>query len=289
MKKFLAILLAIVGGLLVVVLIAMNVISRREAQAFVHITTAERQERRVDEANLRQTPEEYGLTYEAVTVTSADGLSLVGWYVPGSNDAAVMLLHGYEEMRYQMLEEAAMLQRHGYGALLMAVRAHDESDGEIASFGCDDREMADLDAFYQYLIARSDVDPARIGILRPVDGRLAGHPVHAEEPAAIRAVVAHSAFSSVNDTVETAVTWKTGLPGALFAPFMLFWAQRDIDCDLRSVSAVDWIGDISPRPVFVLSAGLDNILPPDAGERLFAAAGEPEGILGLPGVRSPRV
>ena len=60
MKKFLAILLAILGGLLVVVLIAMNVISRREAQAFVHITTAERQQRRVDEADLRQTPEEYG-------------------------------------------------------------------------------------------------------------------------------------------------------------------------------------------------------------------------------------
>ena len=125
------------------------------------------------------------------------------------------------------------------------------------------------------LIARPDVDPARIGILgQSMGGSLVIQ--YARENPTLRAVVAHSAFSSVNDTVETAVTWKTGLPGAVFAPFMLFWAQRDIDCDLRSVSAVDWIGDISPRPVFVLSAGLDNILPPDAGERLFAAAGEPK-------------
>jgi len=41
-----------------------------------------------------------------------------------------------------MLNEAAMLQRHGYGVLIPAMRAHDLSDGAVISFGA--HEIEDL-------------------------------------------------------------------------------------------------------------------------------------------------
>jgi uncharacterized protein len=275
MKRWVRLVIGAVALLVIVAFVAVNVISRKEAIDFVRITPEERVQRTIDEADLIQSPAGYGLPSQDVTVITSDGLRLVGWYVASENGAAVMLVPGYEEPRYLMLEEADMLHRHGYGALLLSVRAHDLSDGDLASFGCGDREMADLGAWYQYLLARDDVDPARIGVLgQSMGGSLVIQ--YARLNPNVRAVVAHSPFSSVLDTVQTVVTWKTGLPGWLFGPFMLFWASREADCNLASVSAKDWIGDISPRPVFILDAGSDEVVSANSGEDLFAAAGEPK-------------
>ena len=275
MNRWMRLILAGLGILIVAALVVLNVVSRKEAIDFVQITLEERQQRTLEEADLVQSPEGYGLPYEDSLVTTADGLRLVGWYVPSENGAAVMLVHGYEEPRYLMLEEAAMLHRHGYGALLVSVRAHDASEGDKASFGCGDREMADLDAWFRFLAGRADVEAGRIGILgQSMGGSLVIQ--YARQNPEVRAVVAHSPFSSVPDTVQTVVTWKTGLPGWLFSPFMLFWAGQEIDCDLASVSAKDWVGDISPRPVFILDAGQDEVISQDSGEVLYAAAGEPK-------------
>ena len=275
MNRWLRWILGVLGLVVVLILAALLIISRKEALAFVHITPDERHQRTLDEADLVQSPAGYELPYEDVRVTTSDGLNLVGWYVPSDNGAAVMLVPGYEEPRYLMLEEAAMLHRHGYGALLVSVRAHDLSDGETASFGCGDREMADLEAWHRYLLSREDVDSARVGILgQSMGGSLVIQ--YARREPAIAAVVAHSPFSSVRDTVQTVVEWKTGLPGWVFGPFMLFWARVEIGCDLTSVSARDWIGDISPRPVFILDAGMDDVVSATSSEVLFDAAGEPK-------------
>jgi alpha-beta hydrolase superfamily lysophospholipase len=275
MKRWMRLVVGAVVLLVIIALVAVNVISRKEAIDFVRITPEERVQRTIDEADLIQSPAGYGLPYQDVAVVTSDGLRLVGWYVSSENGAAVMLVPGYEEPRYLMLEEADMLHRHGYGALLLSVRAHDLSDGDLASFGCGDREMADLEAWYQYLLTRDEVDAGRIGILgQSMGGSLVIQ--YARQNPSIRAVVAHSPFSSVLDTVQTVVTWKTGLPGWLFGPFMVFWASREADCNLASVSAKDWIGDISPRAVFILDAGSDEVVSANSSEDLFAAAGEPK-------------
>ena len=41
-----------------------------------------------------ETPSDHGLDYKAVTVTTADGVDLAAWYIPGTNGAAVVLLGG---------------------------------------------------------------------------------------------------------------------------------------------------------------------------------------------------
>jgi dienelactone hydrolase len=93
-----------------------------------------------------------------------------------------------------------MLRRHGYGVLLTTVRTHDMSDGALITFGVN--EMKDMQAWYDFARTRQDVDPARIGMLgNSLGGTMAiefasGHP-------AIKAVVTNSAFSSLEDTIET--------------------------------------------------------------------------------------
>lgn len=184
-----------------------------------------------------------------------------------------MAQHGYKGSRMGMLEEAEILYRHGYGVLVTSVRAHDMSEGELITFGY--YEMQDLEAWFQYLLTRPEVDPERIGIL----GNSMGASMaiqYAAQNAQIKAVVAQSAFSSLDDTVSTSVEAFTGLPAFPFGPLIVFWAELELGADSSLIDAKEWIGQLSPRPVLLLHGGKDGAIDKDSADRLFQAAGEPK-------------
>jgi fermentation-respiration switch protein FrsA (DUF1100 family) len=219
------------------------------------------------------TPLAYGLAYEDVLIVSSDEIELVGWYIPSKSGAAVIAQHGYKSNRGEMLNEAAILAEHGYGVLITSVRAHDYSGGEQISFGL--KEMDDLEAWYQYLLGREDVDPGRIGMLGNSYGGALAIQYAAQQPA-IRAVVAHSAFSSLEDTVGTSVSHFANVPRFPFAPLIVFWAEQEAGFKAADINTIHWVSKLSPRPIFLLQGGADTSISPDSGQRLFEAAGEPK-------------
>jgi pimeloyl-ACP methyl ester carboxylesterase len=81
------------------------------------------------------TPARFGADYESVQFTTADGLTLRGWYVPPQNRAVIILTHSYYSDRRAVLPVAEMLYKHGYGLLMYDQRASGESDGTIRSLG----------------------------------------------------------------------------------------------------------------------------------------------------------
>ena len=88
-------------------------------------------------------------------------MSLAGWYVPSANGAAVVLLHGAGSTRSDVLPQAAVLARAGFGVLLVDARGHGGSGGRAMDFGW--HGDADIAAATDYLAARPDVDADRIG------------------------------------------------------------------------------------------------------------------------------
>ncbi|MCC7010774.1 MAG: alpha/beta hydrolase [Acidobacteria bacterium] len=218
-------------------------------------------------------PIDYGLLYQDVAVTTSDGLRLVGWYVPPRNGALVLLQHGYKSHRGEMLNEAAMLARHGYGSLLTTVRGHDMSDGDLITFGSG--EMRDLEAWHALAPTLSGVDVGRLGIIGNSFGGTLAIEFAADHPA-LAAVVANSAFSSLRDTVETSVRYFTGLPPFPFAPLITFWAEREAGFRTDDVDAKRWIGRLSPRPVLLMQGGRDVVISPESGRKLYEAAREPK-------------
>jgi fermentation-respiration switch protein FrsA (DUF1100 family) len=265
MRSFLKYALRTIAGLILLAAIGLALVTQSRAHDLVTNPRATR-------PLPTETPANYQLPFEDVTVTTADGLRLVGWYVQGRNGATVIVQHGYKDHRGQMLGLTALLARHGYGILVDTVRAHDRSDGERITFGA--QEMQDLAAWDRYLRLRFDVDPERIGIFGASMGGSLAIQFAARNPQ-IKAVVADCAFSSLADTVQTSVTFFTGLPPFPFAPLILFWSEREGGYRARDIDATSWIGRISPRPVFLLQGGADVVISPDSGARLYAAAGEP--------------
>lgn len=228
-----------------------------------------------DRDPLVRSPVDFGTIYENVSVRTPTGLELAGWYIPPQNGALVILQHGYEENRQNMLDEAEMLSRHGYGVLLSTVRGHDQNGEDLITFGC--REMEDLQSWYDFLLGRDEVDPARIGILgQSLGGSLAIQ--YAVENDNIKAVVAHSPLTSLEDTVDIGLREYSPIPDFLvppLAPLIVYWGEQLVNCDLESINAKSWIGDISPRPVFLICGGKDRLVLEENCRGLFAEAAEP--------------
>ncbi|MDH4138884.1 MAG: alpha/beta fold hydrolase, partial [Anaerolineae bacterium] len=224
-------------------------------------------------APMTSTPAERGLPFEPVTFISGDGLRLAGWYIPSHNGATIILCHGLGDNRVGMLPRAALLAEHGYGSFLFDFRAHGESEGEMVTYGY--AESDDVLAAVDYLLSRPDVDPERIGILGGSLGaataiRAAAHSTR------LKAVVAESAFTSLEDEVASSFKAFSGLPAFPVAPLTVAFAQWQTGLRISEVRPVDDIPAIAPRPVFIIHGTDDDLIPAEQGLRLYEAAGEPK-------------
>ncbi|UCG26290.1 MAG: alpha/beta fold hydrolase [Chloroflexota bacterium] len=269
MKTWLKVLLIVLGVIVLIVVVGLLLVTRGQA---ANLVTSAPDQRQANE----ETPADYDLPYEDVTVANDLGQELAGWYIPSENGAVVMLQHGYKSRRQWQLNEARTLHDAGYGALLTTVRAHDESEGELISFGY--HEMADLAAWHQFLLTRDEIDPEKIGMLGvSMGGSLVLQ--YASQNEAIKAVISHSPFSSLDDTVETSVRYFLDLPEwtvSVIVPLVVFWGEQIGGFDSAEIDAKEWIDDISPRPVFLLDAGQDVVVSADSTELLRDAAEEPK-------------
>ncbi len=222
-----------------------------------------------------KTPADFGLDYQNVTLTAADGVNLSGWYVPSKNRAAVILLHGYGGDRTWMLDQIRILGRRGYGALAYDLRAHGESGGALRTFGWLDAE--DVKSALAFLQTRKEVDPARIGILGfSIGGQVAIRAT--AENNAIRAVVADDpGFVRIEDAPPL-ISWYENVV------YAVNWIDNR-GVELRTgvpapPGIVPVVGKIAPRPILFIATGQAE------GYRLvkhfYDLAGEPKSFWQIP-------
>ena len=141
-----------------------------------------------------ETPTDRGLEYVEATFTTADGVQLSGWYIPSLNGAAVVMPHGATSTRTSVLDQAAVLARHGYGVLLFDARGMGRSGGRAMNLGWyGDRDLA---AAIDYLEARPDVDPSKIAAVGESMGGEEAIGAIGRDPR-LRAVVAEGATNRV--------------------------------------------------------------------------------------------
>ncbi len=107
-------------------------------------------------------PSQISASVEDVALTTSDGITLKGWYIPSRNGAVIIAVHGYNGNRSHVAFHAKALADRGYGVLLFDMRMHGESGGWLYSPWDTGR---DVGAAVDYLKTRSDVQPDRIGAI----------------------------------------------------------------------------------------------------------------------------
>jgi hypothetical protein len=124
------------------------------------------------------------LPHRDVTFEATDGVRLSGWFAPGTNGAAVVLVHGGGGDRQGTIRHARMLAAAGYGVLLYDARGRGESSGRENAFGWQwDRDVRGAVDF----LAAAGVE--HIGLLGLSTGAEAAV-TEAASDARVRAVVA---------------------------------------------------------------------------------------------------
>jgi pimeloyl-ACP methyl ester carboxylesterase len=141
-----------------------------------------------------------------------------GWFFPGLRGApTIILCHGYESSRGELLTLESALQDHQYNVFIFDFAAHGANAG-ISTLGY--REVDEVRAAVDLLAARTDLDPTRFGLWGYNLGAYAALR-EAESDKRIRALVLDSVYDQPKQFVKVGVE-RNGLGGF---PFMIRAAE----------------------------------------------------------------
>jgi fermentation-respiration switch protein FrsA (DUF1100 family) len=215
-------------------------------------------------------PGDFGFTYEDVTLSARAGGSFRGYFVPGSNRAAIIVVPAFNSGRAGRLREAMLLARHGYSVFTFESRRCAGMGGLSLGY----KEVDEVADALDYLQARPEVDPQRIGVYGFSSAGATAIMATARLPQ-LRAVVAEGGYGDFPEETLTPAADRSGLGGYFQTTF--FWSARQFyglmtGMDINLLSPVDVIGRISPRPILLIYGSREVSLI--GGQRQQAAAGK---------------
>ncbi|WP_392508081.1 alpha/beta hydrolase [Naumannella halotolerans] len=224
------------------------------------------------------TPYEVGVPSEDVSFASADGTPLHGWWFdqPGS-EQVVICCHGHRGSKADLLGIAPGLWRTGRSVFVFDFRGSGESGDGPQSLAF--REQDDLRAAIDLVAARRP--DAEIVLFGFSMGAAVSILVGADDPRVGRFVL-DSPFADMTDVIRTAVH-RMRLPTFPLLPLTDLATGIRYRYRFDDVRPIDVIGKLSPRPLLLLHAEDDTIIPIDHAHRLLAAAGEPKELITYPG------
>lgn len=218
------------------------------------------------------TPWELGVPYEQITLQTSDGLNLRCWWLPRPDSQTVIIgCHGHTGAKHDLLGIGTSLWRVGHNVLLFDMRGRGESDPAPNTLA--GHEVEDVLTAVGYV--RERMPEARIGLIGFSMGAVTALLAAVREPA-IAAVVADSPFASAADVV--ALQMRRTLPLAVEPLLAMTDAlvARWYGYHLSRVRPIDVIGQLAPRPLLLIHATNDTLIPVEHAHQLFAAADEPK-------------
>ncbi len=203
------------------------------------------------------------IAHQTVDLLTEDGVHLAAWYTPPKNGTVILLAHGYGDNRPEWMY--ALIAKMDYGVLAWDARAHGESGGTVSTLGY--KEVLDVKAALDFALAQPGVE--HIGAW---GGSMGGATMirAAAQFSQIEALVVDSSFASLDDEVDFLD------PYPILNPLGKLMMTLGLGVNLEKVSPSAVIGQISPRPVYIIQGTADTVAPPESAEILFNVANEPK-------------
>jgi len=193
----------------------------------------------------------------------------------------LVFLHGFGGRKEDCREIAMIAAMYGYALLSIDAEYHGEriQPGKIifAPNLVETRDVVvqtitDLMRGVDYLETLPIIDKARIGYIGGSMGAILGAIFTDVEPRIKGAVLI------VGGAPLSLVFQKTSIPEVRAIEPTLTIPYDEAEKIIAPIDPINFIGDISPRPILMQNARNDSQVPPETGERLYAAAGYPKWI-----------
>ncbi len=211
---------------------------------------------------LAMTPSDVGMDYEDVSIETADGVTLHGWFIVGRSSQVLLFFHGNAGNISHRLDSIRQFQNLGLSVLIIDYRGYGQSGGRTTERGI----YRDADAAWRYLTEDRGISASDIVIFgRSLGASAASWLATQHQPLAL---IVESSFTSIPDIAQELYPW---LPARWLSRFS--HATRDYVQNVRC-------------PLLVTHSRDDEIVPFHHGEAIFASANEPRTLLALRGTHN---
>jgi dienelactone hydrolase len=215
-----------------------------------------------------RTPAEVGLSYLEVTLSTENGKSLFGWFIPANRKGrapAVVALHGWGGNAETLLPLAGPLHEVGFALLFIDARCHGQSDED--SFASMPRLAEDLGHAIDWLKQREDIDQNAIAAI--------GHSVGAGAVLLsaswrndLAAVVSIAAFTHPVAMMRRWFAAK-GIPYRTVGWLMLRYVEWVIGHRFDDIAPVNTIRRV-PCPILLVHGAEDTTVPVSEAQAIHA-------------------
>ena len=205
------------------------------------------------ERDVQADPSQFGLVYEEVTFTASDGVELHGWFVPGRSSVTLLWFHGNAGNISHRLDNLKLLRNElGVSVFLFDYRGYGRSQGRPSERGT----YLDAEAALAYLGSRGDGSLERVIYF----GRSLGAAV------AVEMGIRHPPYALILESAFPSIPYMARRAYPFFPIWPFLRTRYDSQAKMAKVNA----------PVLILHGDDDDIVPIEAGKRLFDAAKEPK-------------
>ncbi|MEO8288920.1 MAG: alpha/beta hydrolase [Chloroflexota bacterium] len=220
---------------------------------------------------------------EVVRFTTYDNVDLVAnLYLPrgGSGDwtSGIIVCHGFGSCKENYAHFGEMAAEEGFAALILDLRGHGESGGEV-----DANIFNDVAAALHYLQTRPEVNPMSIA----VQGSSMGGWLALHTAAHLRDISPVVAYCPSNESTLTILMEEVAMvQRGHSSPLVPTKAPRvNVNSMTQLLYRLDLIKvarRIEPRPLLIVQCENDQVVPPHLSQRLYDAVKEPKALWLLP-------
>lgn len=205
-------------------------------------------------------PNDWGLPYDDVKLSTVDGLKLQAWYIPyPESNRVVLFFHGNAGNISHRKESLEIFHKLGLNVFILDYRGYGKSEGEPNEPGL----YIDSRTAWHYLVDIKKFKKENIIIF----GRSLGGAVASELAADVQAgyLILESTFSSAKDMARES--------------FKLLSYFIPIKYELNTAENVKKIN----TPLLVVHSPNDKVIPFKLGKKVYEAANQPKFFLELRG------
>ncbi len=205
------------------------------------------------------TGSEYGLNSDKLNLTTSDGLRIVAYEVTAEQpEAVIIFLSGIHNPSVTaFFGHARMLHDEGYASMLLEMRAHGESEGDVIGLGYE--EYLDVQAVVEYLENSDRYTDVPIIVYGLSMGGATAINAIGQIPE-IDGLISMSAYSAFDDVFVD----NMGLPeplGGIQRFFVRLYTSFKYGFDTRHITPVNQIQYLGSRPALIIHSSTDSQVP----------------------------
>ena len=216
-------------------------------------------------------PSQLGLDFKDISFQSEDGNHLSAWYLPTENSSkAIIFVHGHGADRHEGMRWFKSINQAGFNILALDLRNSGKNVRSFSTMGY--FEKNDVKAAVDFLYQR---DIQSVGIFGTSMGAVTSIMAMEKDPR-IGAGVFEAGWSNLRALYGEIIEQYLGVPTFPLLPLTIGLLEYRTGMDMAKLNPEDILGNIAPRPVFIIHCTGDSLIGLSHGERNYAAANEPK-------------